>query len=104
MEGVLITCIVLKEDVSMLVISSKSMLGQYGFLANVFDVFRRSEVSVDVIATSEVSVSITLDPAKVTASPSWARTPCTVTLQTSKRPLALHETLLVFARRSGSVA
>ena len=28
----------------------------------VFDVFRDNEVSVDVVATSEISVSLTLDP------------------------------------------
>ncbi len=30
--------------------------------AQVFDVFRDNEVSVDVVATSEISVSLTLDP------------------------------------------
>ncbi len=30
----------------------------------VFDVFARNKISVDVVATSEVSVSLTLDPAK----------------------------------------
>lgn len=32
-----------------------------GFLARVFDVFREFKISVDVVATSEVSVSFTLD-------------------------------------------
>lgn len=32
-----------------------------GFLAKVFDVFREFRLSVDVVATSEVSISITLD-------------------------------------------
>lgn len=32
-----------------------------GFLAKVFDVFREFKISVDVVATSEVSVSFTLD-------------------------------------------
>jgi len=40
------------------------MLGQYGFLARVFDVLKTNKISVDVVATSEVSVSLTLDPAK----------------------------------------
>lgn len=35
-----------------------------GFLANVFDVFRANQVSVDVVATSEVSISLSLDPKK----------------------------------------
>lgn len=37
------------------------MLGQHGFLAHVFSVFNRYAASVDVIATSEVTVSLTLD-------------------------------------------
>jgi len=65
MSGVLVTSIVLKEDVTMLVVRSRRMLGSPGFLSEVFDVFRQHEVSVDVVATSEVSVSITLDPAKI---------------------------------------
>lgn len=39
--------------------------GQYGFLATVFEAFKRNRISVDVVATSEVSVSLTLDPKKV---------------------------------------
>jgi hypothetical protein len=35
-----------------------------GFLSNVFDVFRANQVSVDVVATSEVSISLSLDPKK----------------------------------------
>ena len=38
------------------------MLGQPGFLAAIFEVFETDGVSVDVVATSEVSVSLTLDP------------------------------------------
>ena len=37
------------------------MLGQYGFLAKVFDIFARHCISIDVVATSEVSVSLTVD-------------------------------------------
>jgi aspartate kinase len=36
------------------------MLGQHGFLAKVFAIFEQQRVSVDVVATSEVSVSLTL--------------------------------------------
>ena len=41
------------------------MLGQYGFLAKVFQIFDDNRISVDVVATSEVSISLTLDPAKI---------------------------------------
>jgi aspartate kinase len=62
MRDSLVTSIVLKRNVTLLDITSPRMVGQHGFLAAVFDVFRRAEVSVDVVATSEVSVSLTLDP------------------------------------------
>jgi len=50
-----------KRNITMIVIRSTRMLGQHGFLAHVFAVFNKFEASVDVIATSEVSVSLTLD-------------------------------------------
>lgn len=37
------------------------MLGAYGFLANVFKDLEQERLSVDVLASSEVSVSLTLD-------------------------------------------
>lgn len=37
------------------------MLGAYGFLARVFGEFEKHKLSVDVLASSEVSVSLTLD-------------------------------------------
>jgi len=66
MRDVLVTSLVLKSNVTLVDISSTRMLGQYGFLAKVFEVFRQNKISVDVVATSEVSVSLTLDPKKLT--------------------------------------
>ena len=37
------------------------MLGQYGFLSEIFSLFASNKVSVDVVASSDVSVSLTLD-------------------------------------------
>lgn len=37
------------------------MLGAYGFLANVFKDLEQHRLSVDVLASSEVSISLTLD-------------------------------------------
>lgn len=65
MSNVLVTSIVVKKDVTLVDITSTRMLGQYGFLATVFEIFRKLKVSVDVVATSEVSVSLTLDPKKM---------------------------------------
>jgi aspartate kinase len=42
-------------------ISSTRMLMAYGFLRRVFEVFERFETPVDVVTTSEVSVSVTID-------------------------------------------
>lgn len=64
MSSALMTSIVLKSNVTLVDICSTRMLGQYGFLAKVFTVFQRLKLSVDVVATSEVSVSLTLDQAK----------------------------------------
>lgn len=66
MSDVLVTSIVLKNNVTLVDIISTRMMGQYGFLATVFEAFRKYKLSVDVVATSEVSVSMTLDPKKIT--------------------------------------
>ena len=50
-------------NITLVDIVSTRMLGQYGFLAEVFSVFSRNNISVDMVATSEVSVSLTLDTA-----------------------------------------
>lgn len=68
MSQVLLTSIVLKQNVTMLDIVSTRMLGQFGFLAKVFSIFEEMGISVDVVATSEVSISVTLDPSKI-----WSR-------------------------------
>lgn len=53
--------IAFKKGVSIVNIVSLRMLGPYGFLAKIFDAFARHKVSADVVATSEVSVSITVE-------------------------------------------
>ncbi|KAK7311296.1 hypothetical protein RJT34_09340 [Clitoria ternatea] len=68
MSKALLTSIVLKRNVTMLDIVSTRMLGQFGFLAKVFSTFEDLGISVDVVATSEVSISLTLDPSKL-----WSR-------------------------------
>ncbi|XP_010556239.2 PREDICTED: aspartokinase 1, chloroplastic [Tarenaya hassleriana] len=68
MTGTVLTSIVLKRNVTMLDIVSTRMLGQVGFLAKVFSIFEELGISVDVVATSEVSLSLTLDPSKL-----WSR-------------------------------
>jgi aspartate kinase len=50
-----------KKGITVINIRAPRMLGAYGFLRQLFDVFERHEVVVDVLASSEVSVSITVE-------------------------------------------
>jgi aspartate kinase len=63
-----VTAISLKSNVQLVDICSTRMLGAYGFLAEVFKTFSFHKVSVDVIATSEVSISMTLNESEADAS------------------------------------
>ncbi|MBI4469568.1 MAG: lysine-sensitive aspartokinase 3 [Acidobacteria bacterium] len=56
-----VKAIACKRGITTLRISSAGMLGAYGFLKALFEVFDRHRVVVDVVATSEVSVSLTID-------------------------------------------
>jgi len=50
-----------KAGITVLQISSTRMLGAYGFLRGLFEVFERHQTVVDVVTTSEVSVSLSVD-------------------------------------------
>jgi aspartate kinase len=50
-----------KRDVTVIDITSTRMLAAYGFLRRVFEVFERFTAAVDMVTTSEVSVSVTID-------------------------------------------
>lgn len=50
-----------KKNITLIKITSLRMLGAYGFLAQIFVIFEKYRKSIDVIATSEVSVSLTVD-------------------------------------------
>ena len=52
-----------KRDTTVVKLRSARMLLAPGFLRRVFEVFENHRVSVDVVATSEVSISVTLDDA-----------------------------------------
>ena len=56
-----ITALASRGPVTVLTVSSTRMLAQSGFLARLFEVFGRREVSVDLVATAEVSVSLTVE-------------------------------------------
>ena len=57
----LVTAITCVKDVTLIDIQSSRMLGASGFLAHVFNQFLKWNISIDVIATSEVSVSLTVN-------------------------------------------
>ncbi len=50
-----------KTGLAIVKVRSPRMLLAHGFLRTVFDIFARHRTSVDVVATSEVSVSVTVD-------------------------------------------
>ncbi len=50
-----------KRGITVVHIESTRMLLAHGFLANIFEVFKKHAVVVDLVATSEVSVSCTVD-------------------------------------------
>ncbi len=52
-----------KSGVSIVHITSARMLGAYGFLRAIFEVFERHRTAVDIVTTSEVSVSLSLEEA-----------------------------------------
>jgi aspartate kinase len=56
-----VTAIAGKRDTSVVKLRSSRMLLAHGFLRAIFEVFERHRTSVDVVATSEVEVSLTVD-------------------------------------------
>ena len=64
-EGV-VKSVAYKENITLIDIHSTRMLMAHGFLARIFAIFDRHETAVDMVSTSEVSVSLTVDqPARV---------------------------------------
>ncbi|PWN06234.1 lysine-sensitive aspartokinase 3 [Rhodohalobacter mucosus] len=56
-----IRAISLRRNQTLVTVKSPDMLHRHGFLAKLFDVLSRHQVSVDLVTTSEVSVSLTVD-------------------------------------------
>jgi aspartate kinase len=50
-----------KDNITAIKIKSSRMLMAYGFLRRVFEVFEHHKTPIDMIATSEVAVSLTID-------------------------------------------
>ena len=59
-----IKAIAAKDGITAIKIKSARMLQAHGFLKKVFEIFETFETSIDMITTSEVAVSLTIDDAK----------------------------------------
>lgn len=59
-----ITAIAAKDAITAIKIKSTRMLNAHGFLRKVFEVFEKYKTSVDMITTSEVALSLTIDDDK----------------------------------------
>lgn len=59
-----VKAIAAKDDIIAIRIHSSRMLLAYGFLRRVFEVFERYKTPIDMITTSEVAISLTIDNTK----------------------------------------
>lgn len=50
-----------KKGITIVQITAARMLGAYGFLRAIFEIFERHRTAVDIVTTSEVSVSLSID-------------------------------------------
>ncbi|GAB3757883.1 aspartate kinase [Spirosoma pomorum] len=60
-SGPVFKAVAAKDGITALYIHSTRMLNAYGFLRRIFEIFEKYKTPVDMIATSEVSVSVTID-------------------------------------------
>lgn len=60
-EGYGIKAIAAKDDITAIKIKSGRMLLAHGFMRKIFEIFETYQTSIDMITTSEVAVSVTID-------------------------------------------
>ncbi len=60
-DGISIKAIAAKDNITAIKINSGRMLLAYGFLRKVFEIFEIYKTPIDMITTSEVAVSVTID-------------------------------------------
>lgn len=60
-EGEGIKAIAAKDNITAIKIKSARMLQAHGFLKKVFEIFEKYETPIDMITTSEIAVSLTID-------------------------------------------
>jgi len=59
-----VKAIAAKDGITAIKIKSSRMLLAYGFLRRIFEIFERYKTPIDMITTSEVAVSVTIDDSK----------------------------------------
>lgn len=110
------TSVTSKKGITVVNIASYRMLLQHGFLAKIFETFAKYEIPIDVVSTSEVSVSISIEKtdhlakivaelrpiAKITVAPKKAIV-CLVGLGIRNRKGTAGEVFTVLGRNDISV-
>ena len=61
-HGAQVKAIVQRKNITLIALEGIDMWQQVGFLADVFEVFKAHNLSVDLVSTSESNVTVTLDP------------------------------------------
>jgi len=61
-HGAQVKAIVQRKNITLIALEGIDMWQQVGFLADVFEVFKRHQLSVDLVSTSESNITLTLDP------------------------------------------
>lgn len=74
--------IALRKSQTLITVKSPAMLHAAGFLTKVFDTMSRHQISVDLVTTSEISVSLTLDGGGMTSAFNFAIEPALAELRT----------------------
>ncbi len=63
-KGAGIKAVAAKDGITAIKIRSGRMLNAYGFMKNIFEIFEYFKTAVDMVTTSEVAVSVTIDNSK----------------------------------------
>ena len=93
----LFRAIALRRRQTLVTLHSLSMLHSRGFLADVFGILARHNISVDLITTSEVSVALTLDTTGSTSSDASLLTTSLLTELSSLCRVEVEENLALIA-------
>ncbi len=62
-EAPLVRAIALRESQTIVTITTPRMVSAYGYLADIFAIFKKHKTPVDLVTTSEISVSLTVNEA-----------------------------------------